>query len=259
MPCRPAICSHSLGRAWVHDLPSKLEEAARHGFDIELFYEDLFYFAKEFPGGATPENHIKAAHEVRTLDLLGLCNYDLTSDGCVEDREGVCVGNKPGRIHGCENGLVGTSKGEPALSRTHGKAYCSCFIQVSGLIVTGSSMDREGPEVVASGGWDGLAFGAQMITALSAYQANNIRGQWKRALASATLVGAGGVGGIIGSTVFRSQDSPNYVPGIIACLLANGLIIVIVLLLDFKFYRANKRVDAGGKPIEGLPGFKYTY
>ncbi|KAF2165829.1 hypothetical protein M409DRAFT_24116 [Zasmidium cellare ATCC 36951] len=67
MPCRPAICSHSLGRAWVHDLPSKLDQAARHGFDIELFYEDLFYVAKEFPGGATPENHIKAAHEVRSL------------------------------------------------------------------------------------------------------------------------------------------------------------------------------------------------
>lgn len=91
------------------------------------------------------------------------------------------------------------------------------------------------------------------------YQANNIRGQWKRALASATLVGAGGIGGIVGSTVFRSQDAPGYIPGIIACLLANGLIIAIVLLLDFKFWRANKRVDAGGKPIEGLPGFKYTY
>jgi hypothetical protein len=51
------------------------------------------------------------------------------------------------------------------------------------------------------------------------FQANNIRGQWKRALASATLVGAGGIGGIIGSTVFRSQDEPGYVPGIITCMM----------------------------------------
>jgi hypothetical protein len=36
----------------------------------------------------------------------------------------------------------------------------------------------------------------------------NIRGQWKRAFASATLVGFGGLGGIAGSTVFRQQDSP---------------------------------------------------
>lgn len=35
------------------------------------------------------------------------------------------------------------------------------------------------------------------------YQGNNIRGQWKRAFCSATLVGMGGVGGIAGSLVFR--------------------------------------------------------
>lgn len=42
------------------------------------------------------------------------------------------------------------------------------------------------------------------------YQANNILGQWKRAFCSATIVGAGGIGGIIGSLVFRSQDAPAY-------------------------------------------------
>lgn len=35
------------------------------------------------------------------------------------------------------------------------------------------------------------------------YQANNIRGQWKRAFCSATLVGFGGIGGIAGSLIFR--------------------------------------------------------
>ena len=96
------------------------------------------------------------------------------------------------------------------------------------------------------------------IPAILTYQANNIRGQWKRALCSATLVGFGGIGGIIGSTVFRQVDAPGYTPGIIACILANGLIIIITLLLTFKFWRANKRVDAGGKMIEGQPGFHYT-
>jgi hypothetical protein len=47
-----------------------------------------------------------------------------------------------------------------------------------------------------------------------AYQANNIRGQWTRAFASATLVGFGGIGGIAGSLIFRSQDAPDYIPGI---------------------------------------------
>lgn len=45
---------------------------------------------------------------------------------------------------------------------------------------------------------------------LTPRQANNIRGQWKRAFCSATLVGFGGIGGIAGSLVFRSQDAPDY-------------------------------------------------
>lgn len=96
------------------------------------------------------------------------------------------------------------------------------------------------------------------VPAVLTYQSNNVRGQWKRALTSATLVGAGGVGGIIGSTVFRETDAPQYGPGILACLLANALIVIIVALLTFKFRRANKRTEAGGKWIEGQQGFKYT-
>lgn len=96
------------------------------------------------------------------------------------------------------------------------------------------------------------------IPAIMTYQANNIRGQWKRALCSATLVGFGGIGGIIGSTVFRRVDSPNYYPGMMTCMIANAMMILITLALSFKFWRANKRVDAGGKMIEGQVGFKYT-
>ncbi|KAJ5788498.1 hypothetical protein N7457_003488 [Penicillium paradoxum] len=110
-------------------------------------------------------------------------------------------------------------------------------------------------------------FGAFLITAaanancpaLVSWQSNNIRGQWKRAFTSATLIGGGSIGGIIGTTVFRAQDAPDYGPGLICTMLANALIVVIVGLLTLKFYRANKRVDAGGKPIEGQVGFKYTY
>lgn len=97
------------------------------------------------------------------------------------------------------------------------------------------------------------------VPTILTFQANNIRGQWKRALASATLVGAGGIGGIVGSTVFREQDKPGYKPGMYACILASALIVVITCLLEFKFWRANKRAASGGKVIEGLPGFRYTY
>lgn len=56
------------------------------------------------------------------------------------------------------------------------------------------------------------------IPAVLSWQANNIRGQWKRAFCSASLITSGGMGGIIGALVFRAQDIPNYLPGIIASI-----------------------------------------
>ncbi|KIX94632.1 uncharacterized protein Z520_09678 [Fonsecaea multimorphosa CBS 102226] len=97
------------------------------------------------------------------------------------------------------------------------------------------------------------------IPALLTWQANNIRGQWKRAFCSATLLGGGGIGGIIGTVVFRSQDAPKYTPGIITCLVATGMMVIITLALDMKVYFANKRARGGGEMIEGLEGFYHTY
>ncbi|KAI9789535.1 MAG: hypothetical protein M1833_002301 [Piccolia ochrophora] len=96
------------------------------------------------------------------------------------------------------------------------------------------------------------------VPAALTYQANNIRGQWKRALCSATLVGLGGVGGIAGSLVFRSQDSPRYYPGIYACIAANCLILVLVAILSVYFKICNRKAKEGKMIIEGLPGFYYT-
>lgn len=56
------------------------------------------------------------------------------------------------------------------------------------------------------------------VPAIYAYQTNNLRGQWKRGLSTALMVALGGIGGITGSLVFRSQDAPNYRPGIYACI-----------------------------------------
>ena len=91
-----------------------------------------------------------------------------------------------------------------------------------------------------------------------AYQANNIRGHWKRALSSATLVGFGGIGGIAGGTVFRTQDRPSYRPGIYATLACNILILIIVSCLTVYFKIRNKQVLQGKRILEGLPDFKYT-
>ncbi|OBT92571.1 hypothetical protein VE01_09643 [Pseudogymnoascus verrucosus] len=90
------------------------------------------------------------------------------------------------------------------------------------------------------------------------WQSNNVRGQWKRAFGSAAVVAFGGLGGIIGGTVFRTEDAPLYRPGIYACLIANFLIVAISLILMLTLHRANKRADAGQKVIQGLVGFRYA-
>lgn len=89
------------------------------------------------------------------------------------------------------------------------------------------------------------------IPAAMSYQANNIRGQWKRAFCSATLVGFGGIGGVAGSLVFRTQDAPLYRPGIWACIACSLLTIIIVGLLSLMFVRANKQADRGERVLEG--------
>lgn len=59
----------SLGRAWVHDLPGKLHQAAKYGFEgIEMYYEDLEYYGIELGTGL-----VDAAIRIRELcDILHL-------------------------------------------------------------------------------------------------------------------------------------------------------------------------------------------
>ncbi|KAJ2906902.1 MFS general substrate transporter [Zalerion maritima] len=104
------------------------------------------------------------------------------------------------------------------------------------------------------------------IPATMSYQANNIRGQWKRAFCSATLVGFGGIGGIAGSLVFRDQDAPYYKPGLYACIACALLNILIVCALTATFKVQNKKADDGTHKLEDHDNdmdhdarFRYTY
>ncbi|KAI9926085.1 hypothetical protein MW887_004546 [Aspergillus wentii] len=72
------------------------------------------------------------------------------------------------------------------------------------------------------------------VPAAMAYQANNVRGQWRRAICSSIFVGLGASGGMTGSLVFRSQDAPEYTPGICTCIGLTGLIVVLVGILSVR-------------------------
>ncbi|KAK3486664.1 major facilitator superfamily domain-containing protein [Neurospora hispaniola] len=103
------------------------------------------------------------------------------------------------------------------------------------------------------------------VPAAMSYQANNIRGQWKRAFCSATFVSFGGIGGIAGSLVFREQDKlTGYKPGLYACIATSLLTLVLVACLTVSFWRENKKAERGEKELEAedddaQPGFRYTY
>jgi 4-hydroxyphenylpyruvate dioxygenase len=99
MSFSPAIASMSLGRAWVHDLEGKLKTASNVGFrGIELFYEDLEYFARAMPGyekieGTPPSAQlVAAATEIRKLcshlklTIIGLQPF-LFYEGLIDRKE----------------------------------------------------------------------------------------------------------------------------------------------------------------------------
>ncbi|TWU77642.1 hypothetical protein ED733_008056 [Metarhizium rileyi] len=127
-------------------------------------------------------------------------------------------------------------------------------------------------------GWHSSAsvryFGVFLVTAgansnvptVMSFQANNLRGQWKRAFCSATLVGFGGIGGICGSLVFREQDKlTGYKPGMYACIACALLNVILVCVCDLEFFRLNKKADRGERLLENedeetaTADFRYTY
>lgn len=53
------------------------------------------------------------------------------------------------------------------------------------------------------------------------------------------------------NVVARTQDKPEYLPGLWACMAASLIIIVTVCLLDVYFFYANAKASRGELAIEG--------
>lgn len=106
-----------------------------------------------------------------------------------------------------------------------------------------------------------LATGAYVSNwaALSTYQANNIRGQWKRATVAAAVSACNGLGGIAGSYIVRQNEAPRYMTAIWTSIGSHLLMIVLVTICSGFFWIANRRAKTGKGLIEGVHGFRYTY
>ncbi|KAK8104429.1 uncharacterized protein PG998_011462 [Apiospora kogelbergensis] len=96
------------------------------------------------------------------------------------------------------------------------------------------------------------------IPSVMAYQANNIRGQWRRAFCSAALTGIGGIGGIAGAFMFRAQDQPRYLPGFLSCMVCNILVMVLVAGQTLYFRKKNRQADRGHCILLEDPNFRFT-
>ncbi|KAJ5675818.1 Major facilitator superfamily domain general substrate transporter [Penicillium macrosclerotiorum] len=106
-----------------------------------------------------------------------------------------------------------------------------------------------------------LATGAYISNwaALNAFQANNVTGQWKRAVTSAAVTACNGLGGVAGSYIVRSQEAPEYQTAVWVSVGSHILLITVVGAFTLYFYIANRQQRRGLKVIEGVPGFRYTY
>jgi len=117
------------------------------------------------------------------------------------------------------------------------------------------------------------------------YQANNITSQSKRSVASATCIIGGGVGGILASVAFKSNESPTYtvsarIPltlapsytklhrsarltyhktGVFTTLACSIVSVILISIMTVYFYTVNKKAKRGERVIEGMTDWYYTY
>ncbi|KAJ7497438.1 major facilitator superfamily domain-containing protein [Mycena latifolia] len=131
------------------------------------------------------------------------------------------------------------------------------LLTIIGLFVTGYAQ-KNGPRYF--GLFLANAGASACVPSVLAYSANNIVSHSKRAVSTAVIVSAGGVGGIFATTVFREQDFPRYLNGIWATIGCQFLMLALLAITSWTFARRNK-LSREGKldgPLEGQPGFMYT-
>ncbi|KAJ5092168.1 hypothetical protein NUU61_007038 [Penicillium alfredii] len=99
-----------------------------------------------------------------------------------------------------------------------------------------------------------LATGAYVSNwaALNAFQANNVVGQWKRAVTAAAVTACNGLGGVAGSFIIRQTEAPQYLTAVWVSVGSHILLMAIVGAFTLYFYIANGRQKRGLKAIEGV-------
>jgi len=81
----------------------------------------------------------------------------------------------------------------------------------------------------------------------------------KKGVVAAAMISVGAAGGITGSTIFRSQDAPQYLPGMWSTIAMQILYCVLTVCMSMYLKRQNRLADEGKRPaLEGVEGFRYA-
>ncbi|KEF61666.1 uncharacterized protein A1O9_03234 [Exophiala aquamarina CBS 119918] len=81
----------------------------------------------------------------------------------------------------------------------------------------------------------------------------------KKGVVAAAMISVGAAGGITGSTIFRSQDAPQYLPGMWATIGMQMLYSITTCSFSMYLKRQNRLADEGKRPaLEGVEGFRYA-
>lgn len=80
----------------------------------------------------------------------------------------------------------------------------------------------------------------------------------KKGVVAAAMISAGALGGVCGSTIFRKQDAPDYLPGMWATIAMQLLHLILTFAMSWHFKRQNARADRGEVVLEGVEGFRYA-
>lgn len=143
--------------------------------------------------------------------------------------------------------------------KTHMRAPAVIFsgiVCLTGLLMTAYCKDNDARY---AGIFLGLAGCNSNLSTVIAWQANNVRGQSTRAVASALQVGFGAIGGIYASVTFIQKEAPNYPTGLWAAAATQIFLIVSAAFLWAYYFFANKKADRMHIAVEGLERFRYTY
>ncbi|KAF9560253.1 MFS general substrate transporter [Agrocybe pediades] len=97
------------------------------------------------------------------------------------------------------------------------------------------------------------------VPGVLAYSSNNITSHTKRSVQSATIIAAGGIGGILATTLYQEKDYPKYIPGMWSTIGFQLGMLAMLGVTSFVLHRRNTLRRAGKiGPLEGQEDFYYT-